>query len=105
MAGGAASPRYRGAGATQAITQPWLKASAKTWAAEAPSTMTAGPVRAVIGAVGLLSEHLVRRSDGGIDPADLSHRDVQDFLARPRAPGAGRQSVGAPAGSQHQHGG
>src|SRR5713101_4755999 len=44
--------------------------------------MTAGPVRAVIGAVGLLSEHLARRSDGGIDPAALSHRDVQDFLAR-----------------------
>ena len=44
--------------------------------------MTAGPVRAVIGAVGLLSEHLARRSDGGIDPAALSHRDMQDFLAR-----------------------
>ena len=80
--GGAASPRYRGAEATRAITQPWLKAAAKTWAAEALGTMTAGPVRAVIGAVGLLSEHLARRGDGGIDPAALSHRDVQDFLAR-----------------------
>jgi len=80
--GGAASRRYPGAEATRAITQPWLKTAAKTWAAEALSTMTAGPVRAVIGAVGLLSEHLTRRSDGGIDPAALSHKDVQDFLAR-----------------------
>ena len=39
-------------------------------------------MRAVIGAVGMLSDHLARRSDGGIDPAVLSHRDVQDFLAR-----------------------
>ncbi|HUY45037.1 MAG TPA: hypothetical protein VMV92_04845, partial [Streptosporangiaceae bacterium] len=80
--GGAASPRYQDAEATRAITQQWLKAAAKTWAAEALATMTAGPVRAVIGAAGLLSEHLARRSDGGIDPAALSHRDVQDFLAR-----------------------
>ena len=80
--GGAASPRYPGAQPTRAITQPWLKAAAKTWAAEALATTTAGPVRAVIAAVGMLSEHLARRSDGGIDPAALSHRDVQDFLAR-----------------------
>jgi len=94
FAGGAASPRYPGAEATRAITQPWLKAAAKTWAAEALSTMTAGPVRAVIGAVGLLSEHLARRSDGGIDPAALSHRDVQDFLARlARLERAGRLSA------------
>jgi hypothetical protein len=58
--GGAASPRYQDAEATRAITQQWLKAAAKTWAAEALNTMTAGPVRAVIGAVGLLSEHLAR---------------------------------------------
>ena len=31
--------------------------------------MTAGAVRAVIGAVGLLSEHLARRADAGADPA------------------------------------
>jgi len=39
-------------------------------------------VRAVIGAAGLLSEHLARRADAGIDQASLSHRDVEAFLAR-----------------------
>ena len=86
--GGAASPRYPGAQPTRAITQPWLKAAAKTWAAEALATTTAGPVRAVIAAVGMLSEHLARRSDGGIDP-------------QPSATGTCRTSLpGSPACSE-----
>ncbi len=64
------------------ITQPWLKQAAKAWAAEALVRMTTGPVRAVIGAVGLWSEHLGRRADGGVDPSGLGHRDVDAFLAR-----------------------
>lgn len=64
------------------VTQPWLKETAKAWAAEALVRMTAGPVRAVIGAVGLLSEHLERRADGGVDPSVLAHRDVEAFLGR-----------------------
>lgn len=64
------------------ISQPWLKAAAKAWAAEALIRMTTGPVRAVIGAVGLFSEHLGRRPDGGTDPGALSHRDIEGFLAR-----------------------
>src|SRR5438034_4685916 len=56
--------------------------AAQAWAAQALTTKTAGPVRAVIGAVGLLSEHLARRADAGIDQASLSHRDVEAFLAR-----------------------
>ena len=39
-------------------------------------------MRAVIGAVGLLSGHLARRADAGADPAALGHRDVAAFLAR-----------------------
>jgi integrase len=64
------------------ITQPWLKHAAQAWAAEALVSMTSGPVRAVIAAVGLLSEHLGRRDDGGVEPAALSHADVAAFLAR-----------------------
>jgi len=43
---------------------------------------TSGPVRAVIAAVGLLSDHLGRRGDGGADPEALSHADMAAFLAR-----------------------
>jgi len=64
------------------ITQPWLKHAAQQWAAQALTGMTSGPVRAVIAAVGLFSEHLGRRADAGADPAALSHRDVSTFLAR-----------------------
>jgi len=64
------------------ITQAWLKQAAKAWAAEALVRMTTGPVRAVIGAVGLWSEHLGRRPDGGVDPRALAHRDIDAFLAR-----------------------
>lgn len=64
------------------IRQVWLKEAAKAWAAEALVSKTAGPVRATIGAVGLLSEHLARRPDGGSDPVALDHRDVEAFLAR-----------------------
>ena len=79
---GPASHRHAGGRPTRPITQPWLKAAAKAWAAEALTTKTAGPVRAVIVAVGLLSEHLARRADAGTDPASLGHRDVEAFLAR-----------------------
>jgi integrase len=80
--GGGTSHRYPGGQPSRAISQAWLKAAAKAWAAEALSTKTAGPVRAVIGAVGLFSEHLARRADAGTDPAALGHGDMQAFLAR-----------------------
>ena len=79
---GPASHRHARGRPGRPITQPWLKAAAQAWAAQALTTKTAGPVRAVIGAVGLLSEHLARRADAGADPADLGHRDVEAFLAR-----------------------
>jgi integrase len=80
--GGGRSHRHGDSEQSRAIGQEWLKEAAKAWAAEALVSMTAGPVRAVIGAVGLLSEHLARRGDGGDDPAALSHRDIEGFLAR-----------------------
>lgn len=67
---------------SQPITQAWLKAAAKAWAAEALVSKNVGIVRAVVVAVGLFSEHLARRADAGANPASLSHRDVADFLIR-----------------------
>jgi hypothetical protein len=52
------------------ITQPWLKHAAQQWAAQALTGMTSGPVRAVIAAVGLFSEHVGPRADAGADPAE-----------------------------------
>jgi integrase len=71
-----------GSDPTRPITQPWLKEAAKAWAADALIRMTTGPVRAVVAAVGLWSEHLGRRADGGVDPSVLAHRDIEAFLAR-----------------------
>ena len=75
------STTHRGT-ASRPITQPWLKHLAQAWAADALVSMTAGPVRAVVAAVGLLSEHLSRRADAGLRPDALSHRDIHAFLAR-----------------------
>ena len=80
--GGGTSPRYPGRPPTRPIAQVWLRQAAKAWAAEALCSMKPGAVRAMIGAVGLLSEHLARRADEGADPAALSHLDVEAFLAR-----------------------
>jgi len=95
---GTGSAGHIGGRPSQPITQPWLKHAAKAWAAEALTTMTPGPVRAVISAVGLLSEHLARRDDAGSDPARLDHRDVQALLARlAHLQRAGRLSAAARA--------
>ncbi len=93
--GGGTTHRYGRTDKTRPIRQAWLKEAAKAWAAEALGSMTAGPVRAVIAAVGLLSEHLARRADGGTDPSVLGHRDVEAFLARlTRLERAGTLSAG-----------
>jgi integrase len=80
--GGGTSGRYGGSEPTRPVRQAWLKQSAKAWAAGALCSMTYGPVRAVIGAVGLFSESLARRHDAGDDPSALDHRDIEVFLAR-----------------------
>ncbi len=80
--GGGTSPRYPGLPGSRPIAQAWLREAAKAWAAEALCCMKPGPVRAMIGAVGLFSEQLARRADKGADPAVISHLDIEAFLAR-----------------------
>jgi integrase len=68
-----------------AITQPWLADAAKRWAAEQlPHHRGSGAsrVRGKINNIGLLSEHLARRSDRGLDPAVLGRADLEEFLNR-----------------------
>ena len=68
-----------------AITQPWLSDAAKRWAAEQlPHHRGSGAarVRGKINNIGLLSEHLARRPDRGLEPADLGRPDLEGFLNR-----------------------
>ncbi|PND54154.1 transposase [Mycobacterium sp. ENV421] len=68
-----------------AITQPWLADAAKRWAAEQlPHHRGSGAsrVRGKINNIGLLSEHLARRPDRGLDPAALGRTDLEEFLNR-----------------------
>ena len=67
------------------ITQPWLGRAVKRWAAEQlPQHRGSGAsrVRGKINSVGLLSEHLHRRPDHGLDPTALGRTDVEAFLNR-----------------------
>jgi integrase len=67
------------------ITQPWLAGAAKRWAAEQlPQHRGSGAsrVRGKINSIGLLSEHLHRRPDHGLDPTTLGRTDVEGFLNR-----------------------
>jgi integrase len=67
------------------ITQPWLAGAAKRWAAEQlPQHRGSGAsrVRGKINSIGLLSEHLHRRPDHGLDPTALGRTDVEGFLNR-----------------------
>jgi integrase len=67
------------------ITQPWLAGAAKRWAAEQlPHHRGSGAsrVRGKINNIGLLSEHLARRPDRGLDPAVLGRTDLEAFLNR-----------------------
>ncbi len=64
------------------ISQAWLKAATKAWAAEALVSKTSSTVAASVSCVGLFSEHLGTRPDRGDDPTALGRRDVEGFLAR-----------------------
>jgi integrase len=67
------------------ITQPWLGRAVKRWAAEQlPQHRGSGAsrVRGKINSIGLLSEHLHRRPDHGLDPTALGRTDVEGFLNR-----------------------
>jgi integrase len=67
------------------ITQPWLREGAKRWAAhDLPRRRGSGAagVREIINAAARLSESLRARPDCGDQPAALSRRDIENFLAR-----------------------
>jgi integrase len=67
------------------ITQPWLGAAAKRWAAEQlPRHRGSGAARvqAKINSAGMLSQHLQARPDHGVDPAALGRADLESFLSR-----------------------
>jgi len=65
-----------------AITQRWLKESAKAWAADALSSRGKMTVQTTLNALGALSEHLARRNDAGAIPAALGRKDIEAFCAR-----------------------
>jgi hypothetical protein len=79
--GGDAVHTGRGAPA-RPITQPWLKEATKAWAADALVTKHPATPRRMVGAVGLLSDHLRRRGDRGDDPGGIGRKDLESFLAR-----------------------
>jgi integrase len=67
------------------ITQPWLASAAKRWAVQQlPQHRGSGGsrVRGKINHVGLVSEHLHRRPDHGLNPAVLGRNDLEAFLNR-----------------------
>lgn len=64
------------------ISQAWLKAGAKAWAAEELVSKTGSTVQATVSCIGLLSEHLRTRPDRGESPSLLGRGDVEGFLAR-----------------------
>ena len=67
------------------ITQPWLAAAAKRWAAgQLPRHRGSGAsrVQAKVNSVGLLSQHLHGRADHGSNPASLGRGDLENFLSR-----------------------
>jgi integrase len=76
---------HRGRLSFLGIIQPWLAQAAKRWAGEQLPRHRGGGaarVRGKINALGLLSEYLGCRPDGGLDPAALGRRDVEGFLNR-----------------------
>ncbi len=69
-----------------AITQPWLRETAKIWAAaDLPrrrGRSGGDKTRHYIASLALLSESLRQRPDRGEDPAALGRADIEVFLAR-----------------------
>ena len=69
-----------------AITQPWLRETAKVWAAaDLPrrrGRSGGDKTRHYIASIALLSQSLRQRPDRGGDPAALGRADIEAFLAR-----------------------
>jgi integrase len=76
---------HRGSLSFAGISQPWLAASAKQWAAQQlPRHRGSGAarVRSKINSLRLLSEFLGRRTDGGLVASSLGRSDIENFLNR-----------------------
>jgi integrase len=76
---------HRGRLSFTAITQPWLRQTAKIWAAaDLPRRGRSGgdKTRHYISSLALLSGSLRQRPDRGEDPAALGRADIEAFLAR-----------------------
>jgi integrase len=77
---------HRGWLSFAAISQPWLRQTAKLWAAaDLPrrrGRSGGDKTRHYIGSLTLLSESLRQRPDRGQDPAMLARVDIEAFLAR-----------------------
>jgi hypothetical protein len=77
---------HRGRLSFTAISQPWLRQTAKSWAAaDLPRRRgrSAGDkTRHYISSLALLSQSLRQRPDGGEHPAALGRADIEAFLAR-----------------------
>jgi integrase len=69
-----------------AITQDWLRETAKQWALEElprhRGRRVAGTLQAYVNSIARLSEALRARPDGGQAPAALGRADIEGFLAR-----------------------
>lgn len=79
--GGEVLHRSRGETA-RAVSQLWLQLAVKAWAADSLVTKHPAAARRMVGAVGLFSEHLARRSDRGESPEAIGRSDLEAFLAR-----------------------
>ena len=77
---------HRGRLSFTAITQPWLRQTAKIWAAaDLPrrrGRSGGDKTRHYISSLALLSQSLRQRPDRGEDPAALGRADIEAFLAR-----------------------
>jgi integrase len=77
---------HRGRLSFTAITQPWLRHTAKIWAAaDLPrrrGRSGGDKTRHYISSLALLSQSLRQRPDRGEDPAALGRADIEAFLAR-----------------------
>lgn len=64
------------------IQQTWLRDAAKAWAREKLLTVNPGTLRSFLVALGLLSEALRARPDGGETPRALARSDMRAFRER-----------------------
>ncbi len=79
------------------LTQPWLREIYRDWARESLAVKNVHYLRSTLCQMRRLSESLRIRHDGGVDPANVGRRDIEQFLMRL----AGQASAGKLANSTH----